>query len=89
MKTILLIGFLILSFSNCELTRQSDDVLKMEKIHIEAHRGVTEGQKNHNTKEGILNAIENGIEAFETDVQLTKDKKLVLIHDFDITIYDC
>ncbi len=89
MKTNILIGFLFLTFSNCELTRQSDDVLKREKIHIEAHRGVTEGQKYHNTKEGILNAIKNGVEAFETDVQLTKDKKLVLIHDFGLGIYNC
>ena len=69
------------------LTRHSNDVLKRERIYIEAHRGVTNGQKNHNTKEAILNAMNNGIEAFETDVWLTKDKKLVLIHDF--SAYSC
>ena len=72
----------------CELTRHSDDVLKREKIFIEAHRGVTAGQKNHNTKEAFLNAIESGIESFETDAWLTKDNKVVLSHDGDIQIHD-
>ena len=58
MKSIVLLGFLILSF-NSELTRHSDDVLKRERIFIEAHRGVSNGQKNHNTKEAILNTMEN------------------------------
>ena len=75
MKSIFLLGFLIISF-NCELTRHSDDVLKRERIFIEAHRGVSNGQKNHNTLEAILNAIEDGVESFETDAWLTKDKKL-------------
>ena len=88
MKSIIFLGFLFISF-NCELTRHSDDVLKRERIFIEAHRGSTEGQKNHNTKEAILNAIYEGMETFETDVQLTKDGKLVLIHDFTFQIYDC
>ena len=61
MKSLILIGFLILSFSNCKITRQSNDVLNREKIFIAAHRGVTEGQKYHNTKESILNAIDNGL----------------------------
>ena len=73
---------------NCELTRHSDDVLKREKIFIEAHRGVSEGQKNHNTKEAILDSIYKGIEAFETDAWLTKDKKVILSHDGYLSIDD-
>ena len=80
MKSIIFLGFLIISF-NCELTRHSGDVLKRERIFIEAHRGVSEGQKNHNTKEAILDSIHKEIEAFETDVWLTKDKKVILSHD--------
>ena len=75
---------------NCELTRHSDDVLKKDRngrIFIEAHRCVTEGQKNHNTKEAILNAIDNKVEAVETDVWLTKDKKVILSHDKIITCF--
>ena len=88
MKIIIFLGFLIISF-NCELTRQSGDVLKRERIFIEAHRGVSRGQTNHNTKEAIINSINNGVEAFETDVWLTSDKILVLNHDGNINNYDC
>ena len=71
------------------LTRHSGDVLQRKKIFIEGHRGVSDGQKNHNTKESILNAINDGVESFETDAWLTKDKKVVLFHDLDIKIYSC
>ena len=64
MKSLILIGFLILPFSNYKITCQSNDVLNREKIFIEVHRGVTEGQKYHNTKEGILNAIDIGLKHF-------------------------
>ena len=80
MKLFIFFGFLNALFI-CELTRHSADVLKRDKIYVEAHRGVSNGQKNHNTKEAILNSIESGIEAFETDAWLTKDKKVVLSHD--------
>ena len=80
LKSIFFLGFLIVSF-NCQLTRHSDDVLKRERIFIEAHRCVTEGQKNHNSKEAILNAMDNKVEAIETDAWMTLDKKVVLNHD--------
>jgi len=85
---LIFLGFLIMLF-NCDLTRHSDDVLKRKKIFIEAHRGVTEGQPNHNTKEAILNAIDDGIESFETDAWLTSDKKVVLFHDGHLSKYIC
>ena len=85
MKSVIFLGFLIISFY-CELTRHSDDVLKRERIFIEAHRGVAAGQENHNTKEAILNSIDSGIESFETDCWLTKDNKVVLCHDGDIRL---
>ena len=62
MERIIFLGFLIFSF-HCELTRHSGDVLENNKIFIEGHRGVSNGQKNHNTKEAILNAINDGIES--------------------------
>ena len=88
MKSIIYLGFLIVII-NCELTRHSDDVLKKNKIFIEAHRGVTEGQQNHNTKEAFLDAIEKGIESFETDAWLIADKKVVLLHDSLVTKQNC
>ena len=80
MKPIIFLVFLIALF-NCKLTRHSNDVLEKKRIFIEAHRGVSNGQKNHNTKQAILDSIENGVEAFETDAWLTKDKKDILSHD--------
>jgi glycerophosphoryl diester phosphodiesterase len=88
MELIIFLGFLLMSL-NCDLTRHSGDVLKRNKIFIEAHRGVTEGQKNHNTKEAILNSINNGIESFETDAWLTYDKKVVLLHDGYLGKFSC
>ena len=88
MKTLIFLTYLIITF-NCKLTRHSDDVLKREKIFIEAHRCLSHGQKNHNTKESIIDAINNGIEAIETDVWLTSDNHTVLFHDFDRKIYNC
>ena len=88
MKAHLLLGFFIIPFF-CELTRHSDDVLKRDKIYIEGHRGVSEGQKNHNTKEAILNAIDKGIETIEIDVWLTSDKQIAVFHDLGLSIYNC
>ena len=85
MKLIIFFGFLI-TLLKSDLTRHSDDVLKRKKIYIEAHRGVTNAQKNHNTKEAILDAISKGVESFETDCWLTKDKKVVLSHDNSIKV---
>ena len=85
---IFLFGFLI-TILNCELTRHSADVLKRDRIYIEGHRGVSAGQKNHNTKEAILESINQGVESVEIDVWLTTDNKLVVIHDFQNFIYEC
>ena len=85
MKLIIFFGLLIILLKS-KLTRHSDDVLKRQKIYIEAHRGVTNAQKNHNTKEAVLDAISKGIESFETDCWLTKDKKVVLSHDDGIKV---
>ena len=80
MKSFIFFGFLI-NLLKCDLTHHSNDVLKRSNIFIEAHRGVSNGQKNHNTKEAILNTISKGVESFETDCWLTKDKKVILSHD--------
>ena len=88
MKIIIFLGVLF-SMYNCELTRHSGDVLERKRIFIEAYRGIANGQNNHNTKEAILNSIENGVEAFETDAWLTKDKKVVLMHDGSLDGFSC
>ncbi len=53
----------------------------MKKILNLAHRGFS-GKYPENTKIAFLKAIEHGnCDGFETDVHMTKDKKLVIIHD--------
>ena len=88
MKHIIFLGFLLPIFI-CELTRHSGDVLERKRIFIEAHRGISNGQTNHNTKEAILDSIRNGVEAFETDAWLTKDKKVILMHDGNLNGLSC
>ncbi|MBF1300107.1 MAG: glycerophosphodiester phosphodiesterase, partial [Parvimonas sp.] len=53
----------------------------MKKILNLAHRGFS-GKYPENTKIAFLKAIEHSdCDGFETDVHMTKDKKLVIIHD--------
>ena len=61
------------------LKRKAFDEFKPHKVFIEAHRGVNL-EKFQNTKEAILLTIKHGLDSFETDVWLTKDNVLVLIH---------
>jgi len=45
-----------------------------------AHRGAS-GYELENSFAAFDKAVELGVDAIETDVRVTKDKKLVLIHD--------
>ena len=47
---------------------------------LQAHRGVS-AECPENTMPAFLTAIEQGYDAIETDVMVTKDNKLVLHHD--------
>lgn len=51
-----------------------------DKMMVAAHRGDSYNYYE-NTMEAFLSAIENGADMIETDVHLTKDMALVLIHD--------
>lgn len=49
------------------------------------HRALNNEKYKENTKEAIIDAFENkNIEGIEIDIRLTKDKKLVIIHDSTI-----
>jgi len=48
-----------------------------------AHRGAS-GYAPENTMAAIKKAVEMGTKALEIDVQLTRDRKLVVIHDYDL-----
>ena len=49
-------------------------------IKLQAHRGVS-AECPENTMPAFITAIEQGYDAIETDVMVTKDNKLVLHHD--------
>lgn len=51
---------------------------------IIAHRGYSAKFKE-NTLKAFKKAIEHGADALETDLQITKDKKIVLRHDFALS----
>jgi glycerophosphoryl diester phosphodiesterase len=45
------------------------------------HRGVTDGSVAENTIDAFAAARDRGANGIETDLQLTKDKKLILFHN--------
>ncbi len=52
---------------------------------IIGHRGCSYKGYNQNTIRSYKKVIEEGAKAFEFDVQLTKDKKLVVVHNLNLT----
>ena len=65
------------------IVRHPQDVFSSHKTFIESHRGVNR-EIFQNTLEAFSRAIQYDIESFETDVWLTKDNVLVLIHGGDM-----
>jgi len=51
-----------------------------ENVYVAAHRGWSEAYPE-NTMEAFRAAVELGVDQIETDVRVTKDGELVLIHD--------
>jgi len=54
-----------------------------EYIYVAAHRGWSE-KYPENTMAAFRAAVEIGVDQIETDVRITKDGELVLIHDADL-----
>ena len=50
-------------------------------MQLIAHRGLTTENIKENTMEAFLNAINNDYIGIELDIRLTKDKKIVVLHD--------
>ena len=50
-------------------------------MQLIAHRGLTTEYIKENTLEAFLNALNNGYDGVELDVRLTKDNKIVVLHD--------
>ena len=51
-----------------------------KKIQVWAHRGAS-GYAPENTLDAFQKAIDMGADGIELDVQLTKDGKVVVVHD--------
>lgn len=60
-----------------------NDLMDGKKILFGAHRGDRENYPE-NTMPAFMSAIEIGCDVIETDVRMTKDGELVLIHDRDV-----
>ena len=75
---ISLIIFFTLNLKKSE-ARRSNDIFSHHKTYIEAHRGVNR-EFFENTMEAFKKAIEYQLDSIETDVWLTKDNVLVLLH---------
>ena len=61
------------------LMRRSKDIFRHKKVYIESHRGPNT-EIFQNTMEAFKKAIEYNVDSIETDVWLTKDNVLVLLH---------
>ncbi len=64
-----------------KLTREQDNLMEIQKeTEVWAHRGAS-GYAPENTMEAFQMAIEMGADGIELDVQFTRDRQLVVIHD--------
>lgn len=50
-------------------------------MQLIAHRGLTDENIKENTIEAYINAINNNYNGVELDIRMTKDKKIVCLHD--------
>ena len=62
-----------------KIKRYPQDIFMSHKLFIESHAGLNK-EVFQNTLKSFSKAIEYNIESLETDVWLTKDKELVLVH---------
>jgi glycerophosphoryl diester phosphodiesterase len=69
-----------ISFINTSrLVRHPSDVFSQHQVFVESHRGVNR-EIFQNTLPAVERAIQYGVESFETDIWLTKDNVLVIVH---------
>ena len=64
---------------NIKRVHKPKDIFFHRKVYIEAHRGANK-EVFQNTMEAFKKSIKYGADAIETDVWLTKDNELVLLH---------
>lgn len=79
-QVLLIIGAIIIVGIVWEILYQMQAVARSKEIKITAHRGDS-GCCPENTLPAIANAIKKRADFVEIDVRMTRDGKLVLIHD--------
>lgn len=81
-KLVLVLSFIFMIVGVLGYTYVFDANLKNARydVDITAHRG-SSVEAPENTLSAIKLAVENGADFVEIDVQLTKDKKIILLHD--------
>ena len=82
LKEIFLIEFIIILIKfekQIYKLKRSKYIFSPHKVFIEAHRGANK-EFFQNTMEAFKKAIEYNVDSIETDVWLTKDNELVLLH---------
>lgn len=57
--------------------------MKQTKLHVQAHRGAS-SELPENTVESVVRAVEIGADSVEIDIQLLKDDRFLVVHDFQI-----
>ncbi|MEN6498053.1 MAG: glycerophosphodiester phosphodiesterase family protein [Thermoguttaceae bacterium] len=77
MRTRLWIGFILVAGS---VVGAAGSVAAQEKGLVFAHRGGSQ-EFEENTMEAFRGSYEKGLRGFETDVRMTKDGELVILHD--------
>jgi glycerophosphoryl diester phosphodiesterase len=84
--SLFLLSLLFSLFALCFLGKIKRPVNKNFSEHIEkiAHRGGFEGVAVENSIATIKSAVKSKFKYIEVDVQITKDKQLVLFHDDDL-----
>jgi glycerophosphoryl diester phosphodiesterase len=69
------------------LVRKIDLCANAQKMQVHAHRGA--GTKPENTMAAFREAIRQGADTIELDLQITKDSQIVVMHDVDLRANQC
>ena len=84
MKIWLSVFVAVLSGSVCFGASNADGWRDAERPLINAHRG-GRAEYDDNAAGGFAKCLAAGVRGFETDVRLTKDNELVIMHDKDVS----
>lgn len=75
--------FVFFIFCGCQTTKKAESVLELPERGLCAHRGAM-GSHPENTIPAFRAAVEAGAHMIEFDVQMTKDNRMVVIHDSSV-----